>query len=328
MITITRRHQCEDKNTPVIGIGIIVEDTPLYFDCMNDAASPWRGLNFAKYCKYATEAVNFTTNVAAYEFPLWVTRNFTSVDDVQEALKNVTIVGKPINDRFPVATLHWIIADNTRSIVVECTEDGMHVYDDDVDVLTNQSPFPQQIEHLDNYAYVSPRTGKSVKWGSSELETNQDSNSSQGLPGGYGSMARFVRAAYNNTHYPTQSGENANVNRLFKTLSTAAVIEGTAISANGEFEKTLFSDCYSTATQTVYLKKYDDMPCIPMPSRISTPPRTSCRASERGRQRTPFGNDCLVDWDNTYSGPAHAWVPISMPRKDRGTACSRNCIGR
>ena len=249
----------EDKNHPVIGIGIIVEDTPLYFDCMNDAGLAVAGLNFAKYCKYATEAVNFTTNVAAYEFPLWVTRNFTSVDDVQEALKNVAIVGKPINDRFPVATLHWIIADNTRSIVVECTEDGMHVYDDDVDVLTNQPPFPQQIEHLDNYAYVSPRTGKSVKWGSSELETNQDSNSSQGLPGGYGSMARFVRAAYNNTHYPTQSGENANVNRLFKTLSTAAVIEGTAISANGEFEKTLFSDCYSTATQTVYLKKYDDM---------------------------------------------------------------------
>ena len=135
----------EDKNHPVIGIGIIVEDTPLYFDCMNDAGLAVAGLNFAKYCKYATEAVNFTTNVAAYEFPLWVTRNFTSVDDVQEALKNVTIVGKPINDRFPVATLHWIIADNTRSIVVECTEDGMHVYDDDVDVLTNQPPFPQQI---------------------------------------------------------------------------------------------------------------------------------------------------------------------------------------
>lgn len=59
----------EDKNHLVIGIGIIVEDTPLYFDCMNDAGLAVAGLNFAKYCKYATEAVNFTTNVAAYEFP-------------------------------------------------------------------------------------------------------------------------------------------------------------------------------------------------------------------------------------------------------------------
>ena len=52
----TPAFNAEDKNHPVIGIGIIVEDTPLYFDCMNDAGLAVAGLNFAKYCKYATEA--------------------------------------------------------------------------------------------------------------------------------------------------------------------------------------------------------------------------------------------------------------------------------
>ena len=248
----------EDKNHPVLGIGIIVDDTPLYFDCAYDAGLAVAGLNYARYAKYAQEPVNFTTNVAAYEFPLWVTRNFTSVDDVQEALKNVTIVAQAINKQYPVATLHWMIADAKRSIVVECDADGLHVYDDPVDTLTNQPPFPQQMENLGNYAHVAPRTQKSVKWGNVSLATNQDANSSEGLPGGYGSVARFVRAAYNNMHYPTQSGEKANVNRLFKTLSMVSVIEGTAISANGEFEKTLYTSCFSGATRTYYLKKYDD----------------------------------------------------------------------
>lgn len=86
----------EDRNHAVLGVGIIADDTPLYFDCANDAGLAVAGLNFPGYAEYAPDSVNLTTNVAAYEFPLWVARNFTSVDDVEEALKNVTIVAKPI----------------------------------------------------------------------------------------------------------------------------------------------------------------------------------------------------------------------------------------
>lgn len=79
----------EDRNHAVLGIGIVVDDTPLYFDCANDAGLAVAGLNFPGYAEYASDSVNLTVNVAAYEFPLWVARNFTSVDDVAEALKNV-----------------------------------------------------------------------------------------------------------------------------------------------------------------------------------------------------------------------------------------------
>lgn len=114
--------------------------------------------------------MNLTVNVAAYEFPLWVARNFTSVDDVAEALKNVTIVAKPINDQYPVAMLHWIIADATRSIVVEYTASGMHVYDDDIDVMTNQPEFPVHRANLINYINCDPAMVKPVKWGNAELK--------------------------------------------------------------------------------------------------------------------------------------------------------------
>ena len=129
----------EMANSPaVIGMGIVADNVPLYFDCANEHGLAVAGLNFPGYAKYADVAVNGKTNVAAYEFPLWVALNFTSVDEVESALSNVAIVAKPLNDQYPVSELHWLIGDAKRSIVVEYTSNGMEIYKNDVDVLTNQ----------------------------------------------------------------------------------------------------------------------------------------------------------------------------------------------
>lgn len=247
----------EDRNHAVIGVGIIVDDIPLYFDCANDAGLAVAGLNFPGYAQYASDTINLTTNVAAYEFPLWVARNFTSVDEVQEALKNVTIVAKPIGG-YPVSLLHWIIGDATRSIVVEYMADGMHVYDDDIDTLTNQPQFPYHMQNLINYINADPKPIADAKWGNADLKAWGAGLSAHGLPGDPNSTSRFVRAAYSNSHYPQQEGEQANVVRLFKTLSSAAMVDGNSMMSDGHYEKTLYTSGYSTATQTYYRNTYDD----------------------------------------------------------------------
>ncbi|KFI65994.1 choloylglycine hydrolase [Bifidobacterium cuniculi] len=255
----------EDRNHAVIGTGIIVENTPLYFDCANDAGLAVAGLNFPGYAQYAEDSVNFSTNVAAYEFPLWVVRSFTTVDEVAEALKNVTIVAKPINDQYPVSMLHWIIGDATRSIVVEYTADGMHVYDDDVDTLTNQPEFPYHRANLINYVNADPKPIDEAKWGNATLKAWGAGLSAHGLPGDPNSTSRFVRAAYSNAHYPAKEGEKDNVTRLFKTLSSAAMVEGNSMMDNGQYEKTIYTGGYSTATKTYYLNTYDDPTIVAYP---------------------------------------------------------------
>lgn len=248
----------EDRNHAVLGVGIIADDTPLYFDCANDAGLAVAGLNFPGYAEYASDSVNLTTNVAAYEFPLWVARNFTSVDDVEEALKNVTIVAKPINDQYPVSMLHWIIGDATRSIVVEYMADGMHVYHDDIDALTNQPQFPYHMQNLINYINADPKPIESVKWGNADLKAWGAGLSAHGLPGDPNSTSRFVRVSYTNAHYPQQKGEQDNVTRLFKTLSSAAVVDGNSMMSNGQYEKTIFTSGFSADTMTYYKSTYDD----------------------------------------------------------------------
>ena len=246
-------------NSPaLIGMGIIAENTPLYFDCANEHGLAIAGLNFPGYAKYAEVLVEGKTNVAAYEFPLWVALNFKTVDEVEKALRSVAIVAKPINDQYPVSQLHWIIGDAKRSIVVEYTAKGMEIFENDVDVLTNQPGYGWHKENLRNYMNLASPMPKGAKWGKAEMTAFGSGSLMRGMPGDYYSPSRFVRVAYLNTHYPTKSTEEENVSRLFHTLTGVAMIDGAAAMADGAFEKTIYTGGYSTRTQTYYYNTYED----------------------------------------------------------------------
>lgn len=242
----------------IIGMAIVVENTPLYFDCANEAGLAIAGLNFPGYASYAPEAVDGKTNVAAYEFPLWVTMNFDSVDAVEKALKNTAIVAKPINEQFPVSQLHFIIGDAKRSIVVEYTENGMEIFENDVDVLTNQPGYGWHKENLRNYMNLFPQMPKEVRWREAKMTAFGSGSLMRGIPGDYYAPSRFVRVAYLNTHYPVKSGEADNVARLFHTLTGVAMIEGAAEMGDGKSEITVYTGGYSSASKTYYYNTYED----------------------------------------------------------------------
>lgn len=242
----------------VIGMGIVAAGVPLYFDCGNDAGLAVAGLNFPQSARYAAVAVDDTTNVAAYEFPYWVARNFSTLAELRAALAHVTVVAKPVNEQLPVANLHWIVGDKTGSIVVECLEVGLRVWEDDVDVLTNEPDFGWHRQNLRNYPMLTDGLPAAAGWGRAELRPFGSGVGVQGLPGDYGGPARFVRAAFVNAHYPAQSGEKANVTRLFRTLGAAAVPDGVARMGDGAYEKTLYTSCFSAGSLTYYHATYDD----------------------------------------------------------------------
>lgn len=242
----------------LIGMGIVEENVPLYFDCGNEAGLAIAGLNFPGYAKYEEKPVEGKTNISAYEFPLWVAMNFSTVDEVEAMLKNVAIIAKPINDKYPVSMLHWIIGDKTRSIVVEYTDKGMEIFRNDVDVLTNQPGYAWHKENLRNYMNLSSPQPEKVTWGKAEMTAFGSGSLMRGLPGDYYSPSRFVRVAYLNTHYPAKSTEEENVSRLFHTLTGVAMIDGAAAMASGDFEKTVYTGGFSANTKTYYWNTYDD----------------------------------------------------------------------
>ena len=246
------------RGRDVIGVGIEALGVPLYFDCANDAGLAVAGLNFPQSAHYAAGPVAGTVNVAAYEFPYWVARNFASVAEARAALADVTVVAKAVSDKLPVANLHWIVADATGAIVVECMEDGMRVWEDDVDVLTNEPNFGWHRQNLRNYLTLTDGDPAPASWGGAELRAFGSGEGLRGVPGDYSGPSRFVKVAFVNAHYPVQTGEKGNVTRLFRTLGSVAVPEGCARMADGSYEKTLYTSGFSAATRSYYYATYDD----------------------------------------------------------------------
>lgn len=242
----------------IIGMGIVEAGIPLYFDCGNDAGLAIAGLNFPGYADYEKSEVAGKTNIAAYEFPLWVMMNFTNVDETEEALKDVAIVAKPVNEKYPVSMLHWLIGDSKRSIVVEYTKNGMEIFHNDADVLANQPGFSWHRENLRNYMNVQSDMPESVEWNAASLKPFGSGSMMRGIPGDYYSTSRFVRAAYLNAHYPAKESEEENVSRLFHTLAGVAMIDGAAKMSDGMYEKTIYTGGFSSKTNTYYYNTYED----------------------------------------------------------------------
>ncbi len=250
--------EMKPKNGAIIGMAIVEENVPLYFDCCNEAGLGIAGLNFPGYAAYEEKEVDGKTNVAAYEFPLYVAMNFKTVEEVRKALGEIAIVAKPINEKFPVSELHFIIGDGKESIVVEYTERGMEIFDNPVDVLTNQPGYNWHKENLRNYMNLFPQMPKVVNWRKANMTAFGSGSLMQGMPGGYASTARFIRVAYLNTHYPTKDTEADNVARLFHTLAGVSMIEGAAEMADGQCEITVYTGGYSAAAKTYYYNTYED----------------------------------------------------------------------
>ena len=170
------------KPNAVIGVGVVMADRPMYFDCANEHGLAIAGWNFPGYASFVHEPVEGTENVATFEFPLWVARNFDSVDEVEEALRNVTLVSQIVPGQ-QESLLHWFIGDGKRSIVVEQMADGMHVHHDDVDVLTNQPTFDFHMENLRNYMCVSSEMAEPTSWGKASLTAWGAGVGMHGIPG-------------------------------------------------------------------------------------------------------------------------------------------------
>ena len=242
----------------VIGMCVEFEGYPLFFDCGNDAGLAVAGLNHPGCSEYAPSAIDGKTNVAAYEFPAWIAANFANVDEVEEALREAIVVGRAINPAFPVSYLHWIIGDGKRSIVAESRSDGLHVFDNPVDVLANHPNFEWHLTNLRTYITATPNFPEPANWGRAKLKPFGAGAGMRGIPGDVYSPSRFVKAAYLNAHYPAKASEAENVARMFHTLASVAMVEGSSAMANGDLEKTIYTSCFSAALGRYYFNTYDD----------------------------------------------------------------------
>ena len=184
-----------DSHYALLGVAHVAEGYPLFYDAVNEKGLAMAGLNFDGNAVYG-KPKDGKTNVAQFEFILWLLTRCANISEAREHLGNLQITDTPFSQNLPVAPLHWIISDKDASIVVEATADGLHVYDDPVGVLTNNPIFPMQMFHLNNFMHLSARDPENLFSKDLPLSIYSRGMGGLGLPGDLSSQSRFVRAAF------------------------------------------------------------------------------------------------------------------------------------
>lgn len=257
---INYRHLPKQKFTrSIVGMGLNVGNYPLFFEG-NTTELCMAGLMFPNNAYYEPEIVEGKYNITSFEFIPWVLENYTSVDEVKDVIANkVNIVSDAFSPKLQPSPLHWMISDKEKTIVVEQTKDGIHVYDNDINTLTNNPEFPWHLQNLNNYIGLTPNDRSKTKWGNHKVRPQGVGTGAFGLPGDSTPQSRFIKAAYLNATYPTTDTELKGVSRMFNILKSVSMPLGSVVNGEGQKEYTMYSSCYSQETQTYYYNWFDDV---------------------------------------------------------------------
>ncbi|MBF0320823.1 MAG: choloylglycine hydrolase family protein [Nitrospirae bacterium] len=166
-------------------------------DGQNSAGLSLEVLYFPGYAEYQDAKPSDKNVMSTDDFGTWLLGNFASVDDIKRELPKMTVWGKPNQVMLnQIPQLHFVLHDKTgKSIIIEYTKKQLHIYDNDVKVMTNSPDYAWMSNNLNNYVNLSPDNVVRA-FGDARLKPFGQGTGMIGIPGDYTPPSRFVKAAY------------------------------------------------------------------------------------------------------------------------------------
>ena len=239
----------------IIGMALVVNNFPLYFDGMNEKGLCVAGLNFVGNA-YFENCDHDALNIAQFEFIPYILGKCATVKEAEKEIEKINITNTPFNDELGVAELHWIIADKDDCITLELTKSGKFIYENYVGVLTNNPTFPEQMGRLNDYMHLSNTPPKNTFAKGLDLECYSKGMGAMGLPGDLSSNSRFVRVAFNKCNSVCEMDEKSSVTQFFHVLGSVEQTRGANKTEDG-FEITIYTSCCNAQKGIYYYKTYD-----------------------------------------------------------------------
>lgn len=241
----------------IIGMAFVTQNTPLYYDAMNEKGLCMAGLNFVGNAVYRKPEKG-KDNVAQFEFIAWILGQCADVKAARAKLQNLNLTDTPFSAELPVAQLHWILADRNEAITVESVKDGLKIYENPVGVLTNNPPFPEQMFRLNDYMHLSPKSPENHFAESLPLYTYSRGMGAMGLPGDLSSQSRFVRVAFTKMHAVSGDSESESVSQFFHILGSVDQQRGCCDVGEGKYEITIYTSCCNADKGIYYYNTYEN----------------------------------------------------------------------
>lgn len=245
-----------DTHYSIIGIATVIDNYPLYYDATNEHGLSIAALNFPGNAAY-NSVDKSKTNISAFELIPYILGKYRSVNDVKDALKEINIVDIPFSDDLPITPLHWLIADRMQSITFEQTKDGTHIYNNPINVLTNNPPFPYHLENLCNYLNLTANEAENRFSSKIDLNAYSRGMGAIGLPGDLSSASRFVRAAFVLQNSVAEDNVETSLSQFFHILGSVEQQKGCA-RVGDLFEETVYTSCCDADCGVYYYTTYNN----------------------------------------------------------------------
>lgn len=262
-VTITPRNysfrfrKCGNLNThyAIIGMAYVVDNYPLYYDGTNEAGLSVASLNFPENAVYQPERER-SDNVTPYEVIPWILSQCATVQEAKVLIQRMNLVSIPFSAELLLTPLHWLIADRKEAITLEAEADGIHVYNNETGVLTNNPPFPYQMQNLNNYMNLSSKPPKNCFSQDIDFKMYSRGMGAIGLPGDLSSASRFVRACFVKSNSVCSDSEADSVSQFFHILKAVEQQRGCVDVGNGQYEMTIYSSCCNVDKGIYYYTTY------------------------------------------------------------------------
>lgn len=242
----------------MIGMGMLDSSYPMYAEASNEKGLCMAGLNFPQNAWYSPQTDPVKNNISPFEIIPWVLGQCATLQEARCLLENTHLIAIPYSPQVPLATLHWHIADKTGSLVLECTKDGMHLYDNPLGVMTNNPPFPFQLQNACQYMNLTPGTPCNCFSTIGGLEPFGLGLGSVGLPGDFSPASRFVKAAYLSFNSICQGDENSCLAQFFHLLDSVSMVRGSVVMPDGQMEVTIYACCVNATKGRYYYCSYQN----------------------------------------------------------------------
>lgn len=230
----------------------------VFADGLNEKGLSCAALYFSGYADYNSQDSAKEHSLAPHDVVPFLLSNCSTIEEVSRTMEHVKIENTSLDFLGIVLPLHWVVTDKTgRSIVIEYTEQTLHIYENTVGVMTNSPDYKWHTTNLRNYIGLQPEQKTEVHLKDMVMKPFGQGAGAFGLPGDFTPPSRFVRAVFLKACLQDVQTELDGVTAMFHVLANVDIPKG-AVKTTQAYDYTQYTSVMVNSSLNYYYKTYNN----------------------------------------------------------------------
>ncbi|OJG91527.1 hypothetical protein RV15_GL000613 [Enterococcus silesiacus] len=230
----------------------------VFADGLNEKGLSCAALYFSGYADYNSQDSNKKYSLAPHDVVPFLLSTCSTIEDATRTMENAQVDNTALDFLGIVLPLHWVITDTTgKSIVVEYTEQTLHIYENSIGVMTNSPDYKWHTTNLRNYIGLQPDQKTEVHLKDMVMKPFGEGAGAFGLPGDFTPPSRFVRAVFLKNCLQDIQSELDGITSLFHVLANVDIPKG-VVKTTQAYDYTQYTSVMVNSTLNYYYKTYNN----------------------------------------------------------------------